>query len=52
MKGIKLLLDKKSRSQKKRDPWKEFVGICKGGPKDLSSKIDYYLYGEGSNFSK
>ncbi|MBI5358129.1 hypothetical protein HZB69_00660 [Candidatus Amesbacteria bacterium] len=25
-----------------------FIGALKGGPKDLSSKIDYYLYGDGN----
>ena len=38
---------KKKRINKKN--WKSFIGAGgKGGPKDLSSKIDYYLYGKGN----
>ena len=39
------LVVKKSHVQKK-DFGKGFIGAIKGGPKDLSSKIDYYLYDE------
>ena len=42
----KVLEEKKKRKKRAFDPWKDFVGIIKGGPKDLSSKIDYYLYDE------
>ena len=38
----------KKKRIKKKD-WRKFIGAGgKGGPKDLSSKIDYYLYGGGN----
>lgn len=41
------------KAQKKSDAWKEFIGAGgKGGPKDLASRIDYYLYGGGSKWAK
>jgi len=41
-----------TREKKKKD-WSHFIGACPpGGPRDLSSKIDYYLYGEGSKWAK
>lgn len=39
----------KSKKIKRTKRWGEgFIGAVKGGPKDLSSKIDYYLYGKGN----
>ena len=47
--GLKVVVEKKRKKAKKKDPFKTFVGKGKtGGPKDLSSKIDYYLYGDGN----
>ena len=38
----------KQKKAKKKD-WRKFIGAGgKGGPKDLASKIDYYLYGAGN----
>ena len=38
----------KKKAAKKRD-WRKFIGAAgKGGPKDVASKIDYYLYGKGN----
>lgn len=37
---------KKNKTMKKFDPIKDFGSLLKGGDKDLSSKIDYYLYEE------
>lgn len=37
----------KKKQEKKRD-WRKFVGAIAGGPRDVASKIDYYLYGEGN----
>ncbi|KKU79054.1 MAG: hypothetical protein UY06_C0032G0011 [Candidatus Amesbacteria bacterium GW2011_GWA2_47_70] len=46
--GAEEVKKKRAKTQKKRD-WKKFIGAGgRGGPKDLSSKIDYYLYGEGN----
>lgn len=43
--GASEVIKKKKKAKGKFDPWREFVGAGgKGGPKDLSSKIDYYLY--------
>lgn len=40
---------RKKRTKAKKNDWREFVGAGgRGGPKDLSSKIDYYLYGKGN----
>ena len=44
--GAREVVKKRAGGKRKFDPWKDFVGILKGGPKDLSSKIDYYLYVE------
>jgi hypothetical protein len=45
--GASLVVKKKVKSKKKFDPWKDFIGKGKkGGPKNLSGKIDYYLYVE------
>jgi hypothetical protein len=41
--------EKVIKSKKKKSDWRKFIGAGgKGGPKDLSSTIDYYLYGEGN----
>ncbi|CAN5314925.1 hypothetical protein BH10PAT1_BH10PAT1_1360 [soil metagenome] len=45
--GAKILLEKKAK-KKKFDPWKDFIGKGKGGPKDLSKNLDHYLYEETS----
>jgi post-segregation antitoxin (ccd killing protein) len=39
---------KKKRVKKAKSWGVGFIGAIKGGPRDLSSKIDYYLYGEGN----
>ena len=44
--GVKEVV-KKKKSAKKGD-WRKFVGAVKGGPRDVASKIDYYLYGDGN----
>lgn len=45
--GVKAVIRKKKIKRNKK--WGEgFIGAVKGGPKDLSSKIDYYLYGKGN----
>lgn len=45
--GVKTVIRKKKIKRNKK--WGEgFIGAVKGGPKDLSSKIDYYLYGKGN----
>lgn len=45
--GVKVLI--KKNKIKKAKKWGEgFIGAVKGGPKDLASKIDYYLYGKGN----
>ncbi|OGM24556.1 hypothetical protein A3D00_00775 [Candidatus Woesebacteria bacterium RIFCSPHIGHO2_02_FULL_38_9] len=45
--GAKLVVKNRSRTRKKFNPWKDFIGKgLKGKPKDLSEKIDYYLYEE------
>ena len=45
--GANLLVMKEKKARSKSfDPWKSFIGKGSGGPKDLSSKIDYYLYDE------
>lgn len=43
--GAEEVVKRKTKPKVDFDPWKSFVGKGpKGGPKDLSSKIDYYLY--------
>ena len=45
--GVETVIRKKKIKKNKK--WGEgFIGAIKGGPKDLSSKIDYYLYGKGN----
>lgn len=45
--GVKVVVEKKTKKKRKFDAWKDFVGKgLKGGGKDLSSRIDYYLYEE------
>jgi len=45
--GVEEVVSKRRQSKKK--DWRKFIGAGgKGGPKDLASKIDYYLYGEGN----
>lgn len=47
--GIDEVIRKKrgAKKTKKFDPWKDFIGKGpKGGPKDVSSRLDYYLYVE------
>lgn len=39
---------KKKKAGRKKD-WRKFIGAAgKGGPRDVASKIDYYLYGKGN----
>ena len=46
--GAAEVLKKKRVARKKKD-WRRFIGAAgKGGPKDVASKIDYYLYGKGN----
>lgn len=50
--GAKVIIKKKT-TRKKKDFGKGFFGAGgTKGPKDLSSKIDYYLYGGGSEWAK
>lgn len=46
--GVDSVIQSKKRIKKvsKFDPLKDMAGMLKGGPKDLSKKIDYYLYDE------
>ena len=45
--GAELVVRKKTKRKRSFDPWKDFIGMGKrGGPKNLSPKIDYYLYEE------
>lgn len=46
--GIDEVIKKKRvKKIKDFDPWKDFIGKGpKGGPRDVSSRIDYYLYVE------
>jgi 3-methyladenine DNA glycosylase Mpg len=46
---IKKSIGKKINSIKNTSPLLSLAKLnFKGGPKDLSSRVDYYLYGEGS----
>lgn len=41
------------RAEKNNDAWKSFIGAGgRGGPNDVASRIDYYLYGGGSRWAK
>lgn len=42
--GIKLVIRKKTKRGKKTDPWKDFIGFIKGGPKKSGQELidDYY----------
>ncbi len=42
--GVEVVVKRKGRKKKKFG--EGFIGAIQGGPKDLSSKIDYYLYEE------
>ncbi len=42
--GIELVVKKKTKKKRKFNVWRDFIGTMKGGPKDLSKNIDYYLY--------
>ncbi|MBI5356353.1 hypothetical protein HZB78_01945 [Candidatus Collierbacteria bacterium] len=45
--GVKTVI--KNKKMKRVKKWGEgFIGAAKGGPKNLSSRIDYYLYGKGN----
>ena len=46
--GVDKIIRKKNKfnKSKKFDAIKDFGSLLKGGDKDLSSKIDYYLYEE------
>lgn len=43
--GAKEVVKKK---RKIKGDWRKFVGAVKGGPTDVASTIDYYLYGDGN----
>lgn len=50
--GAKVVVEKKT-TRKKKGFGKGFFGAGgTKGPKDLSSRIDYYLYGGGSKWAK
>lgn len=42
--GVRIVINKRNKKRGKK-LGVGFVGIIKGGPKDLSKKIDTYLYG-------
>lgn len=45
--GARLIVQKRIAQKRRFDVWKDFVGKGKrGGPKDISANIDYYLYVE------
>ena len=44
--GAMLVIKRRTKKREGFDPWKDFIGKGRGGPKDLSSRIDYYLYEE------
>ena len=51
--GADAYVKKKTKRKTTDDAWKSFIGAGgKGGPKDVSSRIDYYLYGGGSKWAK
>lgn len=45
--GARMIVRKKQAKSRKKD-WRKFIGAVKGGPADVASKIDYYLYGPGN----
>lgn len=48
-KGVNKIIEESKKQRAGNKKWGEgFIGAVKGGPKDLSSKIDYYLYGKGN----
>lgn len=51
--GVTRVLKDDQVKKKNSDAWKSFIGAGgKGGPKDVASRIDYYLYGGGSKWAK
>lgn len=49
---IRVLKDDQTK-KKNNNAWKSFIGAGgKGGPKDVASRIDYFLYGGGSKWAK
>ena len=51
--GVTHVLRDDQTKKKNSDAWKSFMGAGgKGGPKDISSRIDHYLYGGGSKWAK
>lgn len=44
--GAKLVIQKENKKISKKKFGEGFIGAIKGGPKDLSKNIDYYLYVE------
>jgi len=51
--GARVVVDRTWKKKKTKDWGKGFIGAgSRGGPKDLSSRIDYYLYGGGSKWAK
>ncbi|MBL7036701.1 hypothetical protein ISR94_02550 [Candidatus Microgenomates bacterium] len=45
--GVDIMIKtRKNKKTIKFDALKDFAGLFKGGPKDLSKNMDYYLYDE------
>jgi len=44
--GVEKVVKEKFKSKNKY--WRKFAGAIKGGPRDVASKIDYYLYDDGN----
>lgn len=50
--GADEYVKKKTKQKAASDEWKSFIGAGgKGGPKDVASRIDYFLYGGGSKWA-
>jgi len=51
--GADEYVKKKTKRKAASEGWKSFIGAGgKGGPKDVASRIDYFLYGGGSKWAK
>ena len=47
--GAAGIVEKKRAARNKKSDWRKFIGAGgKDGPRDVASKIDYYLYGAGN----
>ena len=50
--GADEYVKKKTKRKVVGDKWKSFIGAGgRGGPKDVASRIDYFLYGGGSKWA-